>query len=117
MAQDGLIEAWLRYDGAHPEFWPEFMRFAREAAAAGVARTSGWLIVNRMRWESRVVRRRGDDEAFAIPNDFVALYARRFRIEHPRHQSLFHVKRMRRATEEEVAAAVEIMRAAAVEGR
>ncbi len=89
---------WLEYHRAHPEVWTLFERFTMEAIQKGHTRLSPWLIINRIRWETDVVTRRG--EPFKIANGHIAYYSRHFMAVHPRYKGFF---RTRETAEEKTA--------------
>ena len=95
-ADGDLKLRWWAWHKANPHIWQLFERFTMEAIARGATRLSGWLIVNRIRWETSVVTQ-GDD--FKISNDFVALYVRLWRALHPAHAHVFTTKPAKRLGE------------------
>lgn len=97
-----LKAKWWAWHKANPDVWRLFERFTFEAVERGASRLSGWLIINRIRWETNVVTGGGD---FKISNDFVALYVRLWRVKHPQHAELFEVKPAKRLGETRKAAA------------
>ena len=84
-----LIERFQRWDENNPEVYELFKRFTFEAIAAGRKKSSAWLIVNRIRWETSVVTK-GED--FKISNDFIALYSRKFMNDFTNHAGFFVTK-------------------------
>lgn len=95
-----LLTRWWSWHHAQPAFWQLFERFALQAAQAGRRKFSGWLITNRIRWESLVVQRREEDE-YKISNDFIAVYTRLFIRTHPTYAYLFDTARMKRVADQE----------------
>lgn len=93
---ESLKAKWWVWHQDNPHVWQLFERFALEAVRAGATKTSGWLIVNRIRWETAVVTK-GDD--FKISNDYVALYVRLFQHRYPQHRHLFSTKPAKRLGE------------------
>jgi len=93
MRESALGRRWLRWHKENPDFYHLFERFTFEAVNRGHKRLSGWLIANRVRWETSVVTK-GDD--YKISNDFIALYARLFMVRHSRYEGFFRTKRMKR---------------------
>lgn len=75
-----------------------FCKFTKEAIAAGVKRTSHWLIVNRIRWEVEIATKGlcDEDKEFKISNDYVAFLARDFIKDNPEHDGIFKLKQMKR---------------------
>jgi hypothetical protein len=88
-----LKQKWWAWHKQNPHIYALFKRFTLEAIRQGHKRLSGWLIVNRIRWETVVVTS-GDD--FKIPNDFIAFYSRLFMHEHPDYQGFFRTRPMKR---------------------
>ena len=84
-------DAWWAWHQSNPHVWGHFERFALEAVGSGRKRISHWLIVNRIRWEVSIATSGSD---FKIANDFIAFYARLWRLRYPRHAGLFCIKRM-----------------------
>lgn len=93
MQESALGRRWYRWHKDNPDFFPLFERFTFEAVNRGHKRLSGWLIANRVRWETSIVTT-GDD--YKISNDFIALFARLFMVKHPRYEGFFRTKRMKR---------------------
>jgi hypothetical protein len=82
---------WWEWHKANPHVWEHFERFSLQAVRAGHKRISHWLIVNRIRWETSIVTKGGD---FKISNDYIAFYARLWRVRHPEYKDLFTIKQM-----------------------
>jgi len=93
MGESEIGKRWLQWHRANPEFYALFERFCFEAIERGKTRLSGWLVANRIRWETSVVTQ-GDD--FKINNDFVALFTRLFAVRHPQYQWFFKLKASKR---------------------
>lgn len=91
-----LLEKFERYHRNNPTVYALFTQFAERLVARGLRKTSAWLIMNRIRWEINV-ETYGDE--FKIGNDYFALYARLFIAEHPEHENLFNIKRMKPGNE------------------
>lgn len=70
-----------------------FFRFLGRKPKAGLTKTSAWLIANRVRWESEV----SEADRLQVPNDFIALMARKFMSEHPQYGQVFDTRAMKRA--------------------
>jgi hypothetical protein len=75
-AEDSL-ESWL---AENPDFWPLFVRFSREAKAAGLARFSADAVCHRIRW-SKQIETKGD--RFKVNDHWVPQLARRLMAELP----------------------------------
>ncbi len=96
---DDLKTRWWAWHEANPRVWALFERFAREALDHGTTRLSGWMIVNRIRWELAVETK----GKLKVGNDLIAPYVRLFQRSHPQYASMFVTKpvsrrgKMRRA--------------------
>ena len=77
----------------NPQFFTLFERFTNEAISRGHNNLSGWLIANRVRWETNIVTRGNE---YKIKNDFIALFARLFMVRHQQYIGFFRTKRMKR---------------------
>lgn len=88
-----LRDNWIAWNRRNPHFYPLFERFALEAIESGARKSGAWLIVQRIRWESKIVTR-GDD--YKVNNDFIAYFARYFAACHPEHAGFFTIKQMTR---------------------
>ncbi len=92
-----LGKKWLRWHNLNPEFYRLFERYTLQAIYRGHLKLSGWLIANRVRWESSIVTK-GDD--YKISNDFIALFTRLFMINNPQYIGFFETKQMKRLAQE-----------------
>ena len=92
-----LGRKWLRWHNLNPEFYRLFERYTLQAIYRGHLKLSGWLIANRVRWESSIVTK-GDD--YKISNDFIALFTRLFMINNPQYIGFFETKQMKRLAHE-----------------
>jgi hypothetical protein len=88
-----LKQKWWAWHKENPHVYMLFDKFTRQAISRGHKNLSGWLIVNRIRWETSI-ETSGDD--FKISNDYVAFYARLFMAKNPEYQGFFRIKRMKR---------------------
>ena len=73
----------------HPEVWEAFVYYAGKAWDAGLRRYSADAIMHRVRWELQVEK--GENE-FAVNNNFVSFYARRFLRENPDMGDFFELR-------------------------
>jgi hypothetical protein len=87
---------WKRWDQKNPFFYPMFKKFTQEAIAAGRTRISGWLIVNRIRWDTEIVTQGSE---WKIPNGCIGYYTRLFMTEHPEHDELFDTRPLKDVVE------------------
>ena len=97
LSKSRLGKKWLRWHNLNPEFYRLFERYTLQAIYRGHLRLSGWLIANRVRWESSIVTK-GDD--YKISNDFIALFTRLFMINNPQYIGFFETKQMKRLAHE-----------------
>ena len=85
-----LEQKFKEYDSKNPHVYNTFESFTLQLAKAGVRKTSAWLVVNRMRWESLIDVE--TDLEYKIPNDFIGIFARRFMKRNPKYSDMFRVK-------------------------
>lgn len=88
-----LGKKWLIWHKTNPAFFDLFERFAMEAINKGHTRLGGWLIANRVRWESAIVTTGCD---YKVSNDHIALFTRLFAVRHPNHKHFFKLKTSKR---------------------
>ena len=93
------------YDEANPLVWDAFIRFTKEALAAGHRHLSVSLVVERIRWETLIDFRSFD--GLKINNNHRAYYARKFHKEFPEQKGFFRTRTVRVPTE-----SVEVLEAA-----
>ena len=93
MRESSLGREWLVWHESNPHFFEHFERFTFEAIRRGHTRLSGWLIANRVRWETMVVTRGSD---YKISNNYIALFTRLFMVRHPEYVGFFKTKTMKR---------------------
>jgi hypothetical protein len=82
------------WNATNPEFYKLFEHFTLEAVGAGRIKLSAWLIANRIRWEETLST---TGEGHKVPNDFIALFARKFMAENSWLDGLFETRPMVRA--------------------
>ena len=82
------------YHSKNPHVFKVFCDYADKAAKAGVTSTSGWLIINRMRWQSLVENVSYED--YKLPNDYIGIYTRAYAKKNPPYATLFSFKRGKR---------------------
>jgi len=95
MCESALGRDWLRWHKKNPDFFWLFERFTADAISRGHKNLSGWLITNRVRWETSVVTRGNE---YKISNNFIALFARLYMVRHQQYVGFFRTKRMKRLT-------------------
>ena len=66
---------WEAWHVANPEFWVEFDARSKFSQDHHKRRLSAWCIVNFMRWERALPTA---EDAFAVGNDFIAFFARKW---------------------------------------
>jgi hypothetical protein len=93
MRESALGRAWVVWHTTNPEFFTLFEQFTAEALRRGHKKLSGWLIANRVRWETSIVTTGND---YKISNDFIALFARLYMVRNPKYIGFFRTKRMKR---------------------
>lgn len=99
--------AFEQYDKANPQVWDAFIRFTKEAIAAGHRRLSVSLVVERIRWETLIDSRSFD--GLKINNNHRAYYARKFHKAFPEHAGFFRTRAVSAPSADE---AVEVLEAA-----
>lgn len=92
MRQSELGDNWYHWHAANPDFFALFEKFTAEAISMGHKALSGWLIVNRVRWETNVVTKGGE---FKISNNYISLFARLYMIRNPQYVGFFKTNRMK----------------------
>ena len=93
MRESALGRDCVTWHNRNPQFFTLFERFTNEAISRGHNNLSGWLIANRVRWETNIVTRGNE---YKIKNDFIALFARLFMVRHQQYIGFFRTKRMKR---------------------
>ena len=73
----------------NPEVYELFKRFTFEAMNRGHQQLSAEMIINRIRWETKVVT---TDADYKINNDYKPFYSRLFIVEHPQHKDFFRLR-------------------------
>ena len=63
--------------------------FTFEAMNRGHQQLSAEMIINRIRWETKVVT---TDKDYKINNDYKPFYSRLFIVEHPQHKDFFRLR-------------------------
>jgi len=95
MCESALGRDWLRWHKNNPDFFTLFERFTADAISRGHKNLSGWLIANRVRWETSVVTKGNE---YKISNNFIALFARLYMVRHQQYVGFFRTKRMKHLT-------------------
>lgn len=95
MRESALGREWIKWHTANPQFFNLFERFTDEAISRGHKNLSGWLIANRVRWETSIVTK---GNAYKISNNFIALFSRLYMVRYPQYVGFFRTKRMKRLT-------------------
>jgi hypothetical protein len=86
-----LLEAFARFDAAHPSVWKLFERFAFDRIERGFQHYSADAILHRIRWETATAR--GLEGAPKLSDWWTAFYARKFMNVHPEYRGFFRTRR------------------------
>ena len=88
-------QKFIIFHEANPEVYELFKKFTFQAMNRGHKHLSAEMIINRIRWETKVVT---TDEAIKtigklkINNDYKPFYSRLFIVEHPQHKDFFRLR-------------------------
>ena len=74
---------------ANPEVYQMFERFTFDAIYRGHERLSAEMIINRIRWETKVIT---TDNDYKINNNYKPFYSRLFLEQHPQHKDFFQLR-------------------------
>lgn len=88
---EDLCAQFEQFDADNPAVFDLFMRFAREARAAGHLNFSADAICHRIRWETSVVTRDAASE-WKINDHYTAFYARKAMALHPELRGFFRCR-------------------------
>tara|TARA_R110002020_G_scaffold200357_8_gene402528 strand:- start:656 stop:946 length:291 start_codon:yes stop_codon:yes gene_type:complete len=91
---DDLKTEWWKWHKKNPDFYRLWCYFTFVAIKKGHQNLSGWLIANRVRWETDVET---TGNKFKISNNYIALYCRLFMHHYPKYKGFFRIKTMKRA--------------------
>lgn len=89
-----LKEAFFRYHHKNPDVLELFEKFTFELIAAGHEKGSTAMIIERIRWETRINPEYRDRDEFKISNNHKPFYARVFMKLHPEYDGFFDTNRM-----------------------
>ena len=81
-----------KFHAQNPHIYEAFVRFARQARAAGYAHYGCHAIMQRVRWHMEIETR--SDDGFKINNDFSSRYARRIMEQEPDLKGFFVTRRL-----------------------
>jgi hypothetical protein len=87
-----LVRRFWEYHQANRHVFQEFRQRAAEMKAVGRTKYSGWIIINRIRWDHDL---RASGDPFKINNDYIALYARLLIHEDPSFNGFFELRKMK----------------------
>ena len=73
----------------NPEVYELFKRFTYQAIHKGHTRLSAEMIINRIRWETKIVT---TDKDYKINNDYKPFYSRLFIIQHKGYEDFFQLR-------------------------
>jgi len=91
---DELKEAFLRYHKKNPDVLKLFEKFTFELIEAGHEHGSTAMIIERIRWETRINPEYKYRDEFKISNNHKPFYARVFMGMHPEHDGFFKLNKM-----------------------
>ena len=80
-------ELWM---ATHEPVYQEFKRFAWEAILAGHSKIGAKACMERVRWESMLKKKKGDQ--YACNNSYVTAMAKRFIQENPQCEGVFNFR-------------------------
>jgi hypothetical protein len=92
MTYDERKKKWWAWHKENPSVWNYFQRFSMEAVANGRTKISHHIVIDRIRWETAIV---STNEDVKINHDYVAFYARLWKVKYPQYADLFTTKRMK----------------------
>ena len=96
-AKPELVQAYEGWIALNPHVIATFMSLTRDMASTGRRKYSGWVIVNKMRWDHDL-KTTGD--VFEIRNDFIALLVREAVSQEPALLDFFEIRSMGRTNEQ-----------------
>lgn len=83
-----IYRGYLRWDAENPHFYELFEQFTKQWLTRH-STASAALVFERIRWESGI---RTTGESWTLNNNYRAIYARRFMIEHPEYGDCFRTR-------------------------
>lgn len=92
---DTIASRFERFHAAHPEVYAMFVKFARQAKAAGRERFSADAILHRVRWETLVNPQK--DESYRVNDHFSSRYARKLIQEDASFAGFFELRKLHAA--------------------
>ena len=92
MTGETIKESFLRFDESNPDVYEMFKKYAFYLFGRGIKKTSGYMIVERVRWEVHV-KTVGND--YKINNNFRPHYVRKFIAEFPEYADRFEIRKLR----------------------
>lgn len=98
LLENNLLFKYNTWIAANPHVYELFEKFTLDAINAGAKKLSGWLVVNRLRWEVSFSTQGcfDTDRNYKIGNDYIAFLVRDFIQRNPQHKKIFTVKAMKR---------------------
>lgn len=92
-----IDERFAEFLKTNPDVWDLFKRLAYRAQASGVHRYSAKAIIERIRWEYTVERKRsdGDRDDFKINDHFTSRFVRKLITEDPTFAGFFETRQIR----------------------
>lgn len=88
-----MAAKFAEFDQRHPEVWLLFKDFTFEMIGTGRKHYSADAIMHRVRWETDIAVRPGDEkDQYKINNNHIAFYARKFNKAYPQHEGFFRMR-------------------------
>ena len=79
----------IRYHVSQPLVWSLFEEYSLRALSAGVKNFGSMAILNRIRWEYQIEKKKTE---FAVNNNYAPVYARLFEMKYPEHKGFFETR-------------------------
>lgn len=83
----------ITFHRANRQVYKLYKKFALKLIAAGEDKIGSKMIIERIRWESRLKKNKG--ETYKIDNNYTCHYARLFITEFPEHRDRFYFRNLR----------------------
>jgi len=84
--------AFMRFHKSHPEVYDFFCNAAVQARMKGYSKIGARLLIERVRWECYIERKR---ENYKINNNNFPFYARIFVLNHPEYDGFFEFRKLK----------------------
>ena len=86
-------EKFLKFHSDNPYIFQLFVKYSREAKAAGKKHYGIWAIANRIRWHVDIETRSRD--GFKVNNNYLSRYARLIAEEYPEFKGFFRNRELK----------------------